>query len=153
MLPSLTDLLYKQDAQVALLTEFVAGLGDGDAELAELGKELERVLSSATPRPLELTWLVLCVCYVEADEILARLAHTTAPSLLRGWFGTAAEFRSRMERRMCGEFKMDEKRRGRNKVAAHCWTPVEIVSDAWVSLSIEVTKPMSVVAAENGWHK
>jgi hypothetical protein len=150
---TLTDLLYVQQAQVALLAEFAENLGDHDAELVEVKRVLDRVRSSQVPMALELTWLVLCVFYVEADAMLARLARTTPASLLRGWFGSAPEYRARMEQRLCGEFKLDEKRRGRNKVAAHCWTPLEIVSDAWASLSIEVTKPQSVVAAENGWGK
>ena len=95
---------------------------------------------------------VLCIMYVCAEPILERLMRSTPPSLVRAWFGTADEFRVRMENRLCGKFmKMGQGRARRGRVEVRAMTPVEIVSAAWLDIVFEATKPADVLAKENNW--
>jgi hypothetical protein len=149
---SLADLLFKQSTQVALCAEFAETLADTDDETALIVRELRRVASSATALPLELTWCVLCIMYTCAETMHARISATTPGSVVRKWFGTPAEYRAKMEARLCGVFLAADRKAGRRgKVVDACMTPVQIVAAAWDECVFEMTKPADIVARENHW--
>jgi len=149
---SLGDYLFDQTTQVALIKEYSDDIGEGDTEKTTISRALAAVATSQVPKPLDLTWCVLCIMYVSADEIYARIRETTPPSIIRGWFGTPEQYRKRMERQLCGVFAAADRGRGRRgRVISKCMTPVEIVSAAWSDFVFEYTTPSDITATKNNW--
>lgn len=147
---SLVEHLFDQSTQTKCVQAFASTLSDEDEDEVAIKAALLRITTSSAPRPLELTWCVLCIFYVCADEMITMLEKTTPRSLMKSWFGTAAEYRTRLEGRLCGRFARGPGR-ARSKVEQPCMTPLEIVSAAQRDLVFEVTKPPDIVARECGW--
>lgn len=153
--PSLVDYMYNQNAQTALIQEFLAELNERpcDEELVLIREAMQETLRSPYPLPLELTWYVLCILYVSAESMFVRLKISTSPSLLNAWFKSPDYYRARMESQLCGEFVvMGPGRARRGRVVSKCLTPVEIVAAAWAEIVFEVTKPADIVDRENNWN-
>jgi hypothetical protein len=145
---SLTDHLFVQGVQVALIREFVTSLGTGDCDRCEIAAAFTAVADSVHPLPLHLTWCVLWIMYVCPGAVFGRLVGTP-PSMLRAW--TGGDFRRRLELQLSGRFGRSDKKRSQARVEVRALSPLEMVDSAWTDCVFEVTKPPATVAIENGW--
>lgn len=149
---SLPDYLFKQETQVWVITDFCERFDDGSPSRKAVITALMAVATSETPMPLQLTYIVLFIIYVDADLVARRVSATTPASILRGWMKSPVEYRSQMERWLCGEFAVLEAGRGRKRrVTRECLPPWEMVATAWSNMTRVMTTPADTLARLNHW--